>query len=94
LQIAFIRRRGRTDTAARVEVAAILEEEIELAVALHAIARRDARIGFEATNHYVYTLQDLREKVLNCEALRARWNVRPEGGSEGTPDKDLGILVD
>ena len=27
------------------------------------------RIGFEATNHYLYTLNDLAEKVLNCDSL-------------------------
>ena len=70
LQIAFVRRRGRTDASAREEASAILDEEIELAVTLHDIARRDSRIGFEATRHYAYTLQDLREKVLNCETLR------------------------
>jgi len=70
LQIAFVRRRKATDASVRAEVLAILEEEIELAVTLHDIARRDSRIGFEATRHYAYTLQDLREKVLNCEALK------------------------
>ena len=53
-----------------------LDEEIEFAVILHAIARRDSRIEFEATNHYAYTLQDLREKTLNCEALRRLWAVK------------------
>ncbi len=70
LQIAFVRRRGQTDAPSRVEISAILNEEIDLAMTLHDIARRDSRIGFEATRHYAYTLQDLREKVLNCEALR------------------------
>ena len=44
-------------------------EELELALELHALARKDSRIGFEASNHYFYTLNDLREKVLNCCAV-------------------------
>ena len=42
------------------------EEEREIALKLHKIARTDSRIGFEASNHYFYTLNDLREKVINC----------------------------
>lgn len=44
-------------------------EELALALELHALARKDSRIGFEASNHYFYTLNDLREKVLNCCAV-------------------------
>ena len=44
-------------------------EEIELAEKLHAIVRRDSRIGFEASNHYYYTLNDLREKIVSCEQI-------------------------
>lgn len=73
LQIAFVRNRAKTDAASRARILAILDEELQLAVTLHQIARRDSRIGFEATNHYAYTLQDLREKALNCEALRVLW---------------------
>ena len=32
----------------------------------------DSRVGFESSNHYFYTLQDLREKMINlafCEEL-------------------------
>ena len=43
--------------------------EIELAVKLHELVRRDSRIGFEASNHYFYSLNDLREKVISCEAV-------------------------
>ena len=78
LQIAFVRRRARADASTRAEVKAILDEELELAVILHDIARRDSRIGFEATNHYAYTLQDLREKAINCVDLRSRRGLFPE----------------
>lgn len=51
----------------------ILNEEIELARRLHAIQRRDSRVGFEASNHYFYVPVDLAEKVLNCRDLLDRW---------------------
>ncbi len=72
LQVAFVRRRGKTDDASRAEIVAILDEETELAVTLHSIARRDSRVGFEATNHYLYTPNELVEKTLNCEAVRSQ----------------------
>ncbi|MBN1436879.1 MAG: hypothetical protein JW936_07380 [Sedimentisphaerales bacterium] len=75
LQIAFVRRRN--NAGERDRVTAILDEEIELAKELEAIVRVDCRVGFEATNHYAYTVNDLREKVLNCEHLKRKY----EGGS-------------
>ncbi|MDF2723305.1 MAG: hypothetical protein K0Q59_2980 [Paenibacillus sp.] len=48
------------------KMAEIVKEELELARRLHGLMQRDARIGFEASNHYFYTAQDLREKTLNC----------------------------
>jgi hypothetical protein len=51
---------------------AILDEEIRLARSLYDLAASDSRIGYEASNHYYYTAQDLREKVLNCLDLRER----------------------
>ena len=61
--------RLRNKGGIRGELAAIVKEELELAKKLHEIARRDSRIGFEASNHYYYSLNDLREKVLNCESI-------------------------
>jgi len=52
---------------------AAVRSELELAKRLHAIQRRDPRIGFEASNHYFYVPVDLAEKVLNCEDLLTRW---------------------
>ena len=77
-QVAFVRRRDElaaasdaaTRTALRAELARILDEEIAAAKTLHELMRADARIGYEATNHYYYTAQDLREKVLNCEYFK------------------------
>ena len=57
----------------REHVFAILESEITLARRLFKLARRDSRIGFEASNHYYYVPLDLVEKVINCEYLRRRY---------------------
>jgi hypothetical protein len=54
-------------------LAAILEQETDLARRLHAIQSRDSRIGFEASNQYYYVPADLIEKVLNCRDLLERW---------------------
>lgn len=70
LQIRFVRLRNNLD--ARHELIKIIDEELDLAKKLHEIARRDSRIGFETSNHYYYSLNDLREKVLNCENLKSK----------------------
>ena len=67
LQVRFTRARNNGfDKAVMAECA---REELELALTLHDLCRRDSRIGFEASNHYLYTLNDLREKVLNCRYI-------------------------
>ena len=71
LQVAFVRRRA--DAAAKAELLAIIDEEIAVAKTLCELARADSRLGFEATNHYAYTINDLREKVLNCALVRRRY---------------------
>ncbi|OQA86755.1 MAG: hypothetical protein BWY31_01157 [Lentisphaerae bacterium ADurb.Bin242] len=69
LQIRFIRLRGNTN---KLELLQILDEEIILAKRLHAVVLHDSRIGFEASNHYFYTVNDLKEKVLNCEHIKSQ----------------------
>ncbi len=81
LQIAYTRLRNRLSGMEAPEnrgsiinrILDILAEEIEIAKMLHGIVEKDSRIGFEASNHYYYTLQDLKEKVLNCEYLRGKY---------------------
>ena len=51
----------------------VLKQELALARRLHALQSRDARLGFEASNHYFYVPIDLAEKVLNCRDLLDRW---------------------
>lgn len=53
------------------ELQNILDNEIQLAGSLFQISSRDSRIGFEASNQYYYVAQDLVEKVLDCEYLKA-----------------------
>ncbi len=51
----------------------VLINEVVLATRLHAIQRRDSRIGFEAACHYLYVPVDMAEKVVNCRRLLASW---------------------
>ena len=67
LQVRFVM--ARNHGFDRPAMAECLREEIRIAKKLHAIVRRDSRIGFEASNHYFYTLGDLREKVISCAHL-------------------------
>ena len=47
----------------------ILDAEIQCAKRLLQCMAKDARIGFEASNHYFFTRNDLVEKILNCRQL-------------------------
>jgi len=70
-QIRFARLRARRgEETVRRKLLAILDDEIALALTLHEIVRRDPRIGYEACNHYYYSLNDLREKIVSCEDIR------------------------
>ena len=55
------------------ELETILTSELDLAIRLHALQDRDARIGFEAACQYFYVGLDLAEKVINCHDLLSRW---------------------
>lgn len=68
LQIKFIRLRNSKNT--NREMNALLDEEIEIARKLHKIVIHDSRIGFEPSNQYLYVINDLKEKVLNCIYLK------------------------
>lgn len=69
-QIAFIRRRNNKDRKSIVEILNILDEEIKLACDLYKIILVNPQIGYEASNHYYYTPNNLMEKVLNCLYLK------------------------
>ena len=64
LQIRFVR--ARNHGFDRPVMAECVREELDLTLKLYDIVRRDSRIGFEASNHYFYSLNDLREKAVSC----------------------------
>jgi hypothetical protein len=72
LQINFIRNRNDLKFDQCIP---ILTEETKLAKRLLSIIKRDSRIGFEASNHYFYSVSDLMEKVLNCEFLKEQLEI-------------------
>jgi hypothetical protein len=51
---------------ARRELARLASDEARLAAELLPLCAADARVGFEASNHYYYVPQDLVEKLVNC----------------------------
>ncbi|WP_337175800.1 hypothetical protein [Paludisphaera sp.] len=56
----------------REAMARLLDADARAAVALYSLARRDSRLGFEASNHYFYRPLDLVEKVIACEDVKSR----------------------
>lgn len=65
---------GKQEALAAVsKLEQVLREEITLAKRMCVLQGRDARLGFEATNHYFYVPVDLVEKVINCRDLLDRW---------------------
>lgn len=64
-QICWVQRRGDP---------AILREERILAELMLKLLRKDSRLGYEASNHYLYTENDFLEKIINCEFLLKRMN--------------------
>lgn len=55
------------DPALLEQMRQILQEEKALVLDLMALRAQDSRFGFEASNHYYYTQQDLKEKLLNLQ---------------------------
>lgn len=70
MQIRFIR--ARDNGFDKTVMVTCLKQEIETAKRLYDIVLRDSRIGFEASNHYYYTLNDLREKVISCADILSK----------------------
>lgn len=72
--IRFVNLRGEdaelADAASRREMLQIVREEMDTVQTVIELRVKDSRVGYEASNHYYYTLQDLREKMINlayCE---------------------------
>lgn len=51
------------------EIPSLLEEEGRLARRLYALAAEDARIGYEASNHYYFTQNNFLEKLICLDRL-------------------------
>lgn len=74
-QVKFYRLRQQLESGTgdlrrvRAEMTALCRDEIDLTRRLYPIARRDSRLGYEASNHYYYRPLDLAEKVLNCDRV-------------------------
>lgn len=72
--IMFVNRRGENallkDDKCKQELLQIVHDEMDLVQQFIDKKTRDSRIGYESSNHYFYTLQDLKEKLINllwCE---------------------------
>jgi hypothetical protein len=62
-QIRFVLAREQQDISVMRE---LLTEEIETVKKLLSLVSQDSRLGFEASNHYFYSLNDLLEKIISC----------------------------
>ena len=54
----------------RAEIEEVLKESLQNTKKLIGLMHRDAKIGFEASNHYFYTDRNLVEKILNVQRLQ------------------------
>ena len=57
--------------AATKEMREMTARELAAAKELLPLVMADSRIGYECSNHYFYTPQDVREKILCCRAILA-----------------------
>lgn len=65
--IAFVNAREKKEVQKQL---ALISAEKEVVSALIELRLQDSRIGYESSNHYFYSLQDLKEKLINlnwCE---------------------------
>lgn len=67
LQICWIENRADGDEK---KCCALLDEEYALTERLYRLQNEDARIGFEASNHYYYHANTLLEKLWNLQSLK------------------------
>ena len=78
--IMFVNRRGENallkDDKCKQELLQIVHDEMELVQQFIDIKTRDSRIGYESANHYFYTLQDLKEKMINLEDCEKELEIR------------------
>ncbi|HBN85032.1 MAG TPA: hypothetical protein DDZ89_14455 [Clostridiales bacterium] len=66
--IRFVMERERLEDKKHIQ--SILKDETDIVLNMLKLRKEDSRIGFEASNHYFYTVQDLKEKLLNLDYLK------------------------
>mgnify|MGYP000859806465 CR=1 FL=1 len=70
-QIRFVMHRDawleHRDGSDRQAMLSIIDDERAMVLRLIELRREDSRIGYESSNHYYYTLQDLAEKLINLK---------------------------
>jgi hypothetical protein len=64
--IRFVMARKAND---RQALLAVIADERELVKETLKLREQDSRIGFEASNHYYFVMQDLIEKLVNLDYL-------------------------
>lgn len=69
-QARYVQLRNRP--SAGLEVAALLRAEESAVREMLALAQIDSRFGFEATNHYAYTTNELKEKLVNLAWIQSK----------------------
>ena len=69
--IQFVRYRGddatEVDALGKKEMIRVIHEEMDTVKRLIQYQLKDSRIGYESSNHYFYTMQDLKEKIINLD---------------------------
>ena len=66
LQIIFVRARNAGD---KEKMEKAVKDELKNTLSLLETVINDSRIGFEASNHYYYSINDLVEKIINCRYI-------------------------
>lgn len=67
-RIVYSAARDRGDRAA---MRAAARRELATAKEMLGLVRRDSRLGYETSNHYIYVPNDFLEKILNCRTVLA-----------------------
>lgn len=69
----FVMARDAGDRSKMLEIVSLERENVKKAIELR---KCDSRIGYEASNHYYYTMNDLAEKLINLSLIET--NLREE----------------
>ena len=70
--IVFVNARGedasKADEQSKAKMLRVVRAEMENVQRLIELRLKDSRVGYESSNHYFYSLQDLKEKMINLTA--------------------------